>query len=660
MANDDPTQVAPEPATTDARLTALERTVSELRREVAALRTEREPDRPRETAQGHEPAPAQDARDTFRRELTRFDRRSAGRDPGRRTVSVDAASIESFIGRYGTLILATITALAAVGTFLGWAIAHGLLGPRMRLGLGFAAAVAIGIAGFRMRARERSFGSSLIGLALAIVHVCAWGAGPSLHVIPVSVAFVVAATMSAALAVFAQAEGDEPLWCVGFVGAAAAPFVVSGGQGNASLLAAYAAVLLMGAAYALGSRPWRVAGQLFVLGATVFTGALAALPERELGPVYALALPLVVAIAGVLPFTEGEHRRTRTRALGALAALSALRLGLTTTLPFGTAGLAGMIAAAAIAWLAIVDRFDDASEGSSDASAREAAVSAAWVEGALLPLAFLAAVLTALDGAWRPSAVAAAIAAIVLMAFSARRERTMRDAGALSTAIALGVLGVCATEADPFRLAFALSGVGVMIASADLVAPSVSWRWTSVLSLAAATVLGLAQLQQRTWYAYTPFGTMESVAAAVPVLAWAAVIALSRNGDERLRRAAWAGGAVALFFWVHGEIQHAFSATTSTVLRISYYAATSALAVGIGRARKLSVVRHVGLLLALVAAGTALRQAHGLASVGARVAAYLVVSAFLMGIAYWYRAGAPSLADAATPDDSAGGAPAEA
>ena len=71
--------------------------------------------------------------------------------------------IESLVGRYGTLVLATVSALAAVGTFLGWAIANGLLGPPQRIALGLIVAIGLGVAGLRLRRRERSFGASLLG-----------------------------------------------------------------------------------------------------------------------------------------------------------------------------------------------------------------------------------------------------------------------------------------------------------------------------------------------------------------------------------------------------------------------------------------------------------------------------------------------------------------
>lgn len=48
-------------------------------------------------------------------------------------------------------------------------------------------------------------------------------------------------------------------------------------------------------------------------------------------------------------------------------------------------------------------------------------------------------------------------------------------------------------------------------------------------------------------------------------------------------------------------------------------------------------IRQLGLALALLAAITAVVGATSYFDIGARVLAYLVTSAFLLGIAYWYR-----------------------
>src|SRR3954468_9988642 len=62
--------------------------------------------------------------------------------------------LETLIGRYGMLGLATLLALAAIGTFVSWAVAHGLLGPTPRVALGLIAAAGIGAAGLKLRPRS--------------------------------------------------------------------------------------------------------------------------------------------------------------------------------------------------------------------------------------------------------------------------------------------------------------------------------------------------------------------------------------------------------------------------------------------------------------------------------------------------------------------------
>ena len=75
----------------------------------------------------------------------------------------------------------------------------------------------------------------------------------------------------------------------------------------------------------------------------------------------------------------------------------------------------------------------------------------------------------------------------------------------------------------------------------------------------------------------------------------------------------------------------------STLLLVTYFAATGVACVAAGRSRSSSRLRQVGLALAVVAAATAVYGAHEYFDFGARILADLVISAFLLGIAYWYR-----------------------
>jgi hypothetical protein len=110
----------------------------------------------------------------------------------------------------------------------------------------------------------------------------------------------------------------------------------------------------------------------------------------------------------------------------------------------------------------------------------------------------------------------------------------------------------------------------------------------------------------------------------------AADLSLAR-GLARLAPWAWA------FTWVLIELGKAFSRSTSTLLLVIYFASTAVAAVAVGHIRRSPELRQLGLALALLAAATAVYGATTYFDVGARVLAYLITSAFLLGIAYWYR-----------------------
>ena len=646
--------LSPEIASLDARLAAIEATVARLAVEMASLRAGLHGAARRSTAPSAtagRPAEQATPDEKLLRQLQapdaappnsrpvdppRYDRRST---VARR---LDGASFESLVGRYGMLMLATVTALAAVGSFLGWAIAHGFFGPVPRVVLGTLAAVGVMIGGHRLRRRERTFGSTLMALGLAMLHVAAWAAGPSLHLVPSLVAFAAVGVVSWGMAVFAQAQGDEPLWCAGFGGAAIAPFVTSNGGGQASLLAAYGAVVLVGGGYALASRPWRIAGRILLIAAALFTGALTLMPERELGPVLALALPLVVCVAGVLPFADRSLLRARLRGLGVLALAAAARVAFSIGLPISHGAMAAAIAAAGIFWLLLCDRARQAPSGGSVG---------AWIEGFWLPLGFAALVPVALEAEWAIAALALGAAAVVPFVAMMRRGRSVeRDALVAASALCALAALVLATHDNEPALVTAVAAAALLFVGASIVWASWSWIVVGGAALVGSSVGVLVLLTDRVPYAYQPFGTAESIAAGAVLLVWfAAGWMIQRACEPLTERGAGASTEQAIvaqtraapwvfaFLWIHQEIAWALSPTIATLLRVSYYALTSAVCVGIGRWRDSAGLRHLGLGLALLAGATALYGAHGLTAIAARVASYLVVSIFLLGIAYWYR-----------------------
>jgi len=545
---------------------------------------------------------------------------------------------EALIGRYGTLILATVTALAAVGTFIGWAIANGWLGPTQRIVLGLVTAAALAAWGMRLRQRERSFGASVIGIALAIVHVCAWGAGPSLHLVPTTVAFVLAAVASLALETFAHLEDDETLWSVGFFGAAIAPFVTSDGSGSMPLLAAYGVGVLVSGGYVLGNRAWSVANRLFVMSAALYTGALMLGWEKEGGPLLAMAFPMAVGYLGVLRWSVGWKRRLRLRGLGVLAAVASTRAAFSTGLPISHVTLSALIGAVGTAWLALVVMTHDAPAADDMPAASEVGngdrLDAGWLA---LAFAVMAAVVPYLETSTpTPAGFAMAIAAaIVLATHTWYPANGLRD-GAAFAVVAFTVAATALLAWGNMPVVYgAAAVVGAAAFAADLWKPSSWWTGSGAVAIAWAMAGALGLLGERQAYTYAPFLTSASAASAV---VFGSAVAAWRLARERDRQSLAAGGAVVWgFVWVHQEIAFAFNTTASTLLRVSYYAATSVAAVAVGRARQRPILRHAGLGLAVIAAGTALVSASHLRAVGARIFADLVAAAFLLAIAFWYR-----------------------
>ncbi|HZR10524.1 MAG TPA: DUF2339 domain-containing protein [Myxococcales bacterium] len=535
--------------------------------------------------------------------------------------------LETLIGRYGMLALGTLLALVAAGTFVGWAVAHGLLGPSVRVGLGLVAAAALAVWGLWLRRRERSFGDSILGLSLAIVHVCAWAAGPSMHLVPALFALALSAAASVALAAFALVEGDEPLWCVGFGGAAVAPFVTSTGQGTAPMLAAYGAAVLVAAGSALASRPWSVAAKIFGAGAVLFTVAVGAMPLQQHSAELAVALPFVAGAFGVLPFARGAILRPRLRTLGLLAAAAALRLAISSGSLISTAVTT---AVAGVLWLLLLERLETEPAGTVlDGLGAAGADVPDWIDGFVIPAAFGCATCIALPH----PAIAEACAVAMALAFVASRrdEGALRDALALVSFLFANLAILVAFGSSERPAVAAVAGNAALFALLERPVPNRSWKWAPPVALALAGVGALVLLTQRPSWGYTPFLTRESLAALAVAASWAVVALISRN------RIVLASLWVFAFLWVHQELAWAVNPSAATLLLVTWYAASSVACVGFGRARGEARLRHLGLGLGVIAALVALKAAWGFESTATRIGAYLVVSAFLLGIAWWYR-----------------------
>ena len=630
------------------RIELLERAVGELAREVRALRAavdriEASRDSASPIRPAHSASPAGGEAVEAPRDVPPI-RPRAEAEPGpapplvtERRSGADRRSLdfESLIGRYGTLALASLTILMGAGAFLRWAIANGKIGPELRVVLGAVGAGAVAFVGWKLRARgSKRFGSTLIALALALVHVDAWGAGPYLQLVPSWAALGIAAAASVAVAALAWFGDEETLFAVGVGGALIAPFVTSRSSGSALLLLVYGYVVLAAGLAALRGRTWRIALLVTTIGCWLYTAAAtggtsygAQARMRDAPAIFALAIAWTAIVV-----TRGAWGARIARS--AIAAL----LGTLAVVVLDETTAADVIALAAVGTLTAYAAVQMGSAVGETTTRRQPLFTAA-----VLPLALGALAVEAAPN----TATARALVAVgwtIAAAAAAHLQPVARATHVMVAGIASGAAIVLALERITVEACVALAAHA---AALGLLLRRERTKLLGVpiaLSLTVSTLWAFTLLDRRVSYDYTPFLTSASLAAAAVAAAWlvvswnAARVQLTDGGPGTVetRTAVRLAGAVVTFLWGNQELSRAYSPDVSTFLSILYYAVVGVAAIFIGRARGIRVLRHVGLALAIFAALKAISEASSLA-IGIRVGSYLLAGLFLLAVAYWYR-----------------------
>lgn len=631
------------------RLARLEREIEILRVEFARLREQigvtaasAPPPRAKSPPPGSGPPPAESPR-TFAKPI------ALESEPRR--------SVEEIIGRYGTMAIATVLVLFGVGAFLSWAIRNGLLGPTGRVVFGYAVAAGIAFAGLRIRLRgTRDFGNFLLAMALGVVHLVCWRAGPILHVIPSFLALGIGFLASVMLAEFALRHEEEALCAIGFGGAILAPFIAGDSHGNRIALAVYGVVVVALAAAALGARPWKIARGVAMWGVIIFTlgsgtGAAASSPPQWIATRLWVLTPVIMA-AAFIPFTHADHRRSMLR-----ISAGALMLGALFRADKYPADIASLLITLA-GTIVIIAALDLTRPGALEREAPTAALDVRWLDRATLldaffiPVGLFIATIAAaprLDSLTSAAVAVAFTVAAIYMTHRTRGEPDSRRYASTASLIALWIVPAAFVDQGLARVAGCTAvGILLMQTAAGLARfPFVAGAGGSFMT---ASIFAIDWLDHRTRFDYVPFLTLESLGAAIAVAGWvigARMIArptvlpeLDAKLRGNLREIALSGAALTAFAWGIFEFDGAWNRTAATALLIVYYAAAGSLAIYVGRLRDVAYLRIAGLAVALWAAWKALVEAVGLPNVAVRVTVFFAVAAFLVGIGYWYRRGA--------------------
>jgi hypothetical protein len=549
--------------------------------------------------------------------------------------------------------LATLLVLIAFSTFLSWAIRNGLLGPTARIVLGYAGAGVIAFAGMRLRLRgTREYGNVLMAIALGVVHLVCWAAGPRLHVLPSGVALGIGFVASVLLAEFALRHDEEMLCAVGFGGAAIAPFVVGDSDGNRIALALYGVVVVALGAAALGARPWKYARGIVMWSIILYTAMTGAGEPIESPPAWIAerlwVLTPVLMVLALIPFTHAEHRRSMIR-----VSAGALMLGALLRADQWNADMAAVLITLA-GTVVILGALDVSRPGALERQVPEAAMDQklidrdALLDAFLIPVGLFVATVAAtprLDS-FQSAAIAVVFAAgAVYLTYRTRGEPEGDKFASTASLIALWIVPAAFLEQDLARVAGCAAMALLLLTTAQRMA-RLPFVFGAVGSLVIASVFAIASLEDRARYEYLPFATWASVAALVAVVGWIAGMRLVSRPEflpdiavklrASLREAFITGAAATAFVWCRAELAWAWSPIAATSLLIVYYAATGALMIYFGRRYVVRHLRLIGLGVALWAAGKALVEAFGLPNVAVRIAVFSAVALFLIGIGYWY------------------------
>ncbi|MDB4916550.1 MAG: Protein of unknown function transrane [Gemmatimonadetes bacterium] len=551
----------------------------------------------------------------------------------RASADISAKDLESLVGRYGTLALAALVILMAVGALIKMAIEKGMLTPEVRVLAGALAACATAGAGMYFRRRgDIRYGNVLLAISLAIVDLVAWGAGPRLHLVPVTLALAVVDAVALALAALALMDESEFLFSIALVGALSAPFVTSDNGGTALMLLLYGGTVLASSLRAARHPDWMGAFGILFVGALFYAIAAAELPMSAAwyGP-HLVTLFAAACAAAALLAAEPRWQSELSRAYIVIAVIGPLTAWKATGPIDSRVTIASAVLVAGITHAALLGRGDRAR---------------LWVESALLlPGISLAVAYAATIREWEGASVLALWAVFSFVAWRVENARGELERGGVHL-LAASVLGAFAIARllwpEPLALVAGLAGWSVVISFLCKDETSTYPLLGVGLSVAGAVASALDQLASRAAYSYTPLMTRSSASALCAALGIAVSGMVLESGkgaagdvvDRPVRLGVLIGF---LIVWGRMELANAFTPDLASFLLTSYYAACGVASIVAGRRLGIGRLRVAGLALALFAAFKAIVEVTDISSVLLRVAAYGAVGVFLLGAGYLYR-----------------------
>lgn len=167
-------------------------------------------------------------------------------------------NLEAFVG--GNLIakLGIVILVLGLGYLVKYAIDNALLGPAMRVSMGFFSGVVLVGLAYWLKEKYRNYSGILLSGGLAILYFSAYSAYDFYELIPVGLAFGLMLIFTLFGVLMAYMYDVQAIGIFGLVGAYAVPPLLSDGTGEIQTMFAYMVVINLGVLSLAFRKDWRV------------------------------------------------------------------------------------------------------------------------------------------------------------------------------------------------------------------------------------------------------------------------------------------------------------------------------------------------------------------------------------------------------------------
>lgn len=202
---------------------------------------------------------------------------------------------EVWLGQRGLLAIGVLALLLAAGYLLKLSFDRGWVSPIIRCVTGAVTGAGVGLLGWRLLARYRTYGAALIGCGAGICYLVVWAASRLYGFLPPATGIAGLALVSLSLAAVAWAVNVEALAATATVGLLMAPVLLGQEQVNSNALILYLTVAALALGTVCSLRRWRLTTFLLATG----TAWLAFIAEPAANPLGTLALAALVGTGGL-------------------------------------------------------------------------------------------------------------------------------------------------------------------------------------------------------------------------------------------------------------------------------------------------------------------------------------------------------------------------